>query len=188
MRRALLLRVAFGSMVAGLAIAASPATAFQREAIRAKPSEVPAGEAPGEVRRTIQPFGSWTVICDENIKRRRRVCNISQSFVDGEGASVFSWSLAATREGAPVLILRSASEGRSGRSVRLNLPGRSEPEDVLLGSCDARTCVGFLEVGPERQRRLRSGGTAQIELLHEGRFRTIDAPLGELGPALAALK
>lgn len=48
-----------------------------------KPSDVavPEGETLGEFRRMIQPFKNWTLICDESLKSKRRVCKIGRAHV-----------------------------------------------------------------------------------------------------------
>lgn len=73
-----------------------------------KPSEVaiPPDVPIGMYRRLIRPFENWTLICDENLKSKQRICNVSQLVVDKAGNTVFSWSLAATAQGKPVMILR----------------------------------------------------------------------------------
>ena len=73
-----------------------------------KPSDVaiPSGETLGEFRRTIQPFSNWTLICDESLKSKRRVCNVTQTIVSAQGTVAFNWSLVATAEGKPLMVMR----------------------------------------------------------------------------------
>src|SRR5882757_1793451 len=68
-----------------------------------KPSDVviPDGEQLGQYRRVVQPFKNWILICDESLKSKRRVCNLTQSIVDQRGAPVFNWSFVATADGKP---------------------------------------------------------------------------------------
>lgn len=174
-----------------LALAAGLGLANQATAggnFRVRPSEVGAGEKPGEVRRIIQPFGEWTLVCDEDLRRRRKVCNVSQSFMDGAGETAFSWSLAATESGAPALILRMSREGRDARFATLRFTGEPDPVEVTLATCAGEVCLGFLPVGPKLAARLRAGGRAAIEILHDGRFETIDAPLAGLATALSTVR
>lgn len=183
MRRLALLRLV-GPVVAGLA-SAGPAIADGQP--RPKPSEVGPGSAPGTVRRTIQPFGDWTLVCDEDLKRKQRVCNVSQSFVDAAGATAFSWSLAATRGGAPVMILRAPNVGGDPRRVTVSVDGAPRQAEVALATCDAATCLGFLPLGREMAQRLQDGAaSAAIGLGKDG--GTITAPLSNLPAALAALR
>ena len=132
---------------------------------RIKPSDVPIppGAKPGDIRRITQPFGAWTLICDENLKARTRICNVSQSFVDAAGTLVFSWSLAATRGGAPVFILRAPVAAQEDRTILVGvgkLDGPTTP--VALTNCDANICLGFLPLTPEIQRAITAGREARV--------------------------
>src|SRR5215510_13257201 len=73
-----------------------------------KPSDVaiPEGEQLGAFRRIIQPFKNWTLICDESLTSKRRVCNITQSIINQQGTFVFNWTLVATADGKPLMMMR----------------------------------------------------------------------------------
>lgn len=182
------------SWLAGLALAGPASLTLGSFAVggdagfRIKANEMAPSGPPGEVRRVVQPFGTWTLICDEDLKARRKVCNVSQVLVDDAGQPAFNWSLAATRGGAPVIILRAPSGGLAARHVAIAFrPGEAAGE-YDLPACDAQTCLGFVTVSPALQKTLRQGGTAEISLMHEGRYRTLDAPMKDLATALAAVK
>lgn len=168
------------TILAVLGSAAAPAAAAE---IQVKASEVGSGAAPGEVRRTIQPFGGWTLICDENTRRRDKVCNVSQVLVDAGGQQVFSWSLAATRGGAPVMILRAPSQ-----LVRLQLGAAGKMRDVPLTSCNDAICLGLLPVDREIADAIRRGAVAQVVLSRDGRFASFEASTVGLAAALKAVR
>lgn len=168
------------TILAALICAAVPARAAE---IRVKPSDVAPGSAPGEIRRTIQPFGGWTLICDENTKRNEKVCNVSQIMVDAAGQQVFSWSLAATRGGAPVMILRAA-----GRTVQMQLGPKARPREIALTSCDDSICLGLLPVDREIADAIRRGVVAQVMLSRDGRFASFDATTAGLAAALRTVR
>lgn len=168
-----------------------PRAQFAAPAYRVHPPEgsPPPGEAPGDTRRTIQAFGAWTLICDENLRRRRRVCNASQSIVDGDGAFAFSWSLAATSEGAPVFVVRAPVGAWSAHTVGLAF-GTAEETVIRLESCNASLCLGFLPVSEAVRRAIAERAAVRI------RYRRSDgaAPaaiatsLDGLGTAIASIK
>jgi invasion protein IalB len=158
---------------------------------RIKPPEIALSEgaARGSVRRLIQPFGPWTLICDEDLRRREKICNVSQSILDRAGRAVFNWSLAATRMGAPAFILRAprAGPGRPDLAVRF---AASDPQPVELARCDAHQCLGFLAVTPALRGAIRAG--AAIEIIYRSgqdadpvRFATT---LDGLASALASIR
>lgn len=57
-----------------------PAAGQVASTYRIKPSDVvlPPEVKLGDYQRTIRPFDNWTLICDENLKARKKVCNVSQ--------------------------------------------------------------------------------------------------------------
>ncbi|MCO6181011.1 invasion associated locus B family protein [Ciceribacter sp. RN22] len=149
---------------------------------------VPADVPLGQYRRIIQPFQNWTLICDENLKAKRKVCNITQSFVDRAGAIVFSWSMAADENGKPFMILRvPASIGPSGK-ISLNFAGKAQPVNVAVKDCDATVCVAYVPVGPILREQIGKNATARISYPSPpGSPSVVDAPLGGLAKALSAI-
>ncbi|WP_217576155.1 invasion associated locus B family protein [Mesorhizobium sp. GbtcB19] len=160
-------------------------------AYRIKPSDVavPAGVKLGDYQRTTRPFENWTLICDENLQARKKVCNISQSFVDRSQALVFSWSLAADEKGKPFMILRTPSAMGAGSKLSLKLAGRKQPVDVQLQGCDTSVCVGYVSVGPVLREQIGKETTVQVSYsLPSGATVSLDAPFKGLKTALSTIK
>lgn len=158
---------------------------------RVKPSDVviPADAKLGQYRRTIQPFENWTLICDENLKARRKVCNVSQIIEDQAGKMTFSWSLAATKDGKPYMILRTPPSAKSGGVMSLQFGGRSTPIDVRIDGCNEVVCVGMMQVGPAVREQIDKGALSEISYLTAaGAKITVNAPLNGLTTALRAIK
>ena len=158
---------------------------------RIKPSDVavPAGVKLGDYQRTTRPFENWTLICDENLQARKKVCNISQSFVDQGQALVFSWSLAADEKGKPFLILRTPSQAGAGSKLALGFAGRKEPVSVQLQGCDASVCVGYVPVGPLLREQIGKETTVHVSYsLPSGATVSLDAPFKGLKTALSTIK
>jgi invasion protein IalB len=146
---------------------------------------IPDGAALGEVRRTMQPFPNWTLICDENLKARTKICNVTQNFVDAAGAVVFSWSLAATEDGSPVFVLRApASLGRKG-SIAVR-PTAGRPLTAPVQACDATTCIATLALASSLKDDIARAEPVTILYAAE-RPVTLSAPLNGLARALAAI-
>ncbi|TIR96449.1 MAG: invasion associated locus B family protein, partial [Mesorhizobium sp.] len=159
-------------------------------AYRIKPSDVavPPDVKLGQYQRTTRPFENWILICDENLQARKRVCNISQSFIDQSQAPVFSWSLAADEKGKPFMILRAPSQADAGSKLSLKFAGRKQPVDVQLHACDASVCVGYLPVGPVLREQIGKETTVQVSYsLPSGATVRLDAPLQGLKAALSAI-
>lgn len=160
-------------------------------AYRIKPSDVavPANVKLGQYQRTTRPFENWTLICDENLQARKKVCNISQSFIDQSQALIFSWSLAADEKGKPFMILRTPSQIGAGSKLSLKFAGRKQPVDVQLQGCDASVCVGYVPVGPVLREQIGKETTVQVSYsLPSGATVSLDAPFKGLKTALSTIK
>ncbi|MBL8577738.1 MAG: invasion associated locus B family protein [Mesorhizobium sp.] len=167
---------------------AMPAEASAEEmSYRVKPPDIaiPGGASLGEVRRTFQPFANWTLVCDENLKARTKICNVTQSFVDGAGATVFSWSLAATQAGNPAFILRAPSSIGPSGSILLKL-SKGPSIKVRVNGCDAQICVATISLGPRLRDEIRRGEPVVIEYTAHEPIH-LRAPLFGLEKAVAAI-
>ncbi len=124
-----------------------------------KPSDVvvPEGETLGEFRRMIQPFKNWTLICDESLKSKRRVCNVTQTIVNAQGAIAFNWSLIATADGKPLMAMRIPGSRRRWRADRTPAMGDS-PDHIVAQTdrCDASFCFATIAIGNVLRRHIRA--------------------------------
>lgn len=158
---------------------------------RIKPSEVsvPADVPLGQYRRIIRPFENWTLICDENLKSRQMVCNISQIIEDASGNLAFSWSLAATKEGKPFMILRVPPSVSGNGKLSLWFAERKTAVEVALDGCSEAVCVGMMPVGPIMREQIAKQAAPQVSYItKDGRTVTVTASLAGLGMALKAIK
>lgn len=174
-----------GPVLLALALAA-PGYAAEGE-LRIKPAEFGAGTS-GGMRRTIQPFDGWTLVCDEAVKLRQKVCNISQVVVDQSGDTAFSWSLAAKLGGAPVLIVRVNNGGTGGQAATLRLGADGRAVRVPLTECDHSLCLGLLPLDPLLAARIRRGDRAEITMTRDGRFTSFETSTAGLAAALKAVR
>lgn len=188
-------RGAHGPPILALCLLLSGANAFGQEAappgFHIKPPEValPAGVKIGDYQRIVRPFENWVLICDENLKTRQRVCNVTQSIENQAGQTAFSWSLAATNDGKPYMILRTAPIAKADGAVSLTFEGRKDPISVALDGCNQTVCVGMLPVGPVMREQI-SKNTAPVVsyATRDGRTISVTATLKGLSTAVAAIK
>jgi invasion protein IalB len=158
---------------------------------RIKPSDValPPNVKPGNYQRTNRPFENWTLICDENLQARQKVCNVTQTIEDPAGRLAFSWSLAATKDGKPYMILRTAPDAKDSGLISLKFQGRTEPVKVHLDGCNATVCVGMLPVGPVVREQISKGTTPEVSYeTTGGKTITLTATLKGLSKAVEAIK
>jgi invasion protein IalB len=170
------------------------ASAFGQEegspGFRIKPSEVavPEGIKPGQYQRIIRPFENWTLICDENLQKKQRVCNVTQIIENQAGQMAFSWSLAATQDGKPYMILRTAPVAKADGSVLLKFNGRKEPVQVALDGCNQAVCVGMLPVGPIMREQIAKNTAPVISYAtKDGGTITVNATLKGLAKAVESI-
>ncbi|MFA1621367.1 invasion associated locus B family protein [Rhizobium mongolense] len=168
----------------------SPVAGQETGSYRIKPSEVvpPQGVPLGSYRRVIHPFENWNLICDEDLKAKRKVCNISQSFIDQNQVLIFSWSLAADEKGKPFMILRAPAQLGTGSKISLGIDGRERPVDVQLSACDSTVCVGYLPVGPILRQQIGKEATINVSYsMPSGAAVSLGAPFKGLKSALSAI-
>lgn len=143
----------------------------------------------GQYRRMVQPFLNWILVCDENLKISRKVCNASQTFVGPDRSVIFSWSLAATEDGQPYFILRTPPAVGVNGSVTLSLPDGGKLVSVAIKGCSSSLCIAYQPAGP----RLRNAVQRRLEVIISYSTEPsspavkIYAPLDGLIDALAAI-
>ena len=183
-------RLKVAALALNAAVAGGCATAHagdQPYRVKLSDIAIPDGATLGQVRRTIQPFPNWTLICDENLKARTKVCNVTQTFVDAGGATAFSWSLAATEGGKPLFILRApASIGPDGAVVIE--PASGQPLAASVEACDTVICIATLPLGPVLTAEIARREPVKISYDVAGGAVVLSAPLNGLAKAIAAIE
>ena len=156
-----------------------------------KPSDVvvPEGETLGEFRRMIQPFKNWTLICDESLKSKRRVCNITQSIVNAQGAVAFNWSLIATADGKPLMAMRIPAAAGVGAQIELAMGDSPDRIVAQTDRCDVSFCFATIAIGNVLRRHIRAATPCLVSYpLPQGGPVVLEAPLDGLSGVLAKLK
>ncbi len=156
-----------------------------------KPSDViiPKDAQWGQIRRTIQPFENWTLICDENLKKKEKVCNISQIIVDHLGNQIFSWSLAATQSGEPFMLLRVPARADRKKALAIFFPGRETAVNLANKGCDEKVCLALMPVGPLTRENIDKGSDVTVSFaLASGEPVRITVPLNGIATAFKAVR
>ncbi|RFB75610.1 invasion associated locus B family protein [Methylovirgula sp. 4M-Z18] len=150
---------------------------------------VPPGEKLGEFRRVIQPFKNWTLICDESLKSKRRVCNVTQSIVDAQGGLAFNWSLIATANGKPLMMMRIPATAGVGQPIEVALGNGPDRIVAQTDRCDANFCSAMIAIGDMLKRHIHAATdcTVSYQLPQVGTI-ALHAPLDGLYSALTELK
>ena len=171
--------------------AAKAAAQNEPAAYSVKPSDVvvPLGEALGAYRRMIEPFKNWILICDESLKSKRRICNLTQSIVSAQGAVVFNWSVIATEKGKPLMILRVPAAVGVGQKIVLGLGAKPDLIAAPTDRCDANFCFATIAIGDMLKRHIHQGTVCSVTYpLSPNEAIAFQAPLDGLYGALMAMK
>ncbi|NNU63608.1 invasion associated locus B family protein [Ochrobactrum soli] len=180
------LALTFLLLLGGVASAQQPSAT-----LRIKEAEVrlPDGVQPGQYRRIIQPFENWTLICDENLQKKTRVCNVTQAIIDQSNRMVFSWSVAATQDGKPYMIVRTLPGIGDKGTVVLTILDDRAPVRVSVDGCNDIVCVGTVPIGPRFKPQIDKGATVGIFYkTMSGEAIDITAPLAGISSALKAIE
>lgn len=147
---------------------------------------IPDGASLGDVRRSFQPFPNWTLICDENLKARVKICNVTQTFADADGATVFSWSLAATEGGEPVFILRVPAHMHLKGPISVK-PAKGGALSATVQACDASTCIATIPLNRTLSGEIAAAEPVTVSYEIASGPVTLSAPLNGLARAVAAI-
>lgn len=150
---------------------------------------VPQGTPMGQYSRTIRPFPNWTLICDEDMSKHHKVCNITQNIVNKEGDTVFSWSVAGSEAGWPFFLLRLMSPSRVEATILLDPLDGGMPIVAAVSDCSDKLCLAFVSINKRLRQRIEDGG--DIKLTYYGKNgekpQTLILPLKGIRMALKGI-
>ncbi|MEN3346543.1 MAG: hypothetical protein V7632_178 [Bradyrhizobium sp.] len=184
-------RLAWLALAIWVCAAASVAAQSPLSGYAVKPSDVvlPEGETLGDYRRMIQPFHNWTLICDESLKSKRRVCNVTQSIVDAQGTLAFNWSLVATADGKPLMVMRVPAAVGPGQPIELAMGDKPDRIVAQTDRCDAAACFATIAIGDMLRRHIRAATSCWVSYpLPQAPPVVLEAPLEGLSVVLSKLK
>lgn len=147
------------------AASASPAPIDQSAPqYRIKPAEIslPNTATLGQYQRIIRPFLNWTLVCDEDLTNKRKLCNISQKIVKADDQLVFSWSLATAENGNPLFILRIPQNAVPAQFIELNLLDDSKPIHTPIKGCNSTVCVAYVTVDKKLRAKISEKAIVEI--------------------------
>jgi len=172
-----------GFLMAGAATAAPAGPSFVVVPSSVQP---PQGVELGSFRRSIQPFKNWTLICDEDLKKKQRICNVRQEIAIEGAGTIFSWAMAASDTGEPKMLATLPAAVGEGGEVVLTFDG--DAKFSTTADCTQRTCSALIPVGPQIRRHITEKFEIRISFDAEpvGRIE-FAAPMEGLGDALEAV-
>lgn len=160
-------------------------------AFKVKPSIVtlPSGVEPGSYQRFIRPFQKWDLICDEDLKAMTKICNVTQTIEDHGGRLIFSWSLAATEAGKPMMILRVPADIIADDRIILRFDDQKQNLYIKIGACDVSACTAFVSLVPVIRKQMENKAPVRISYRSSSRGLVLfEAPMDGLLAAVAAIE
>ncbi|MCZ2203964.1 invasion associated locus B family protein [Bartonella sp. A05] len=149
---------------------------------------VPGGEA-GETRRVITQFHNWTLICDENRTLKQGICNVTQAIHDGDDNTIFSWSLVSTKNGQPVMLLRTLPDADTDVPIQVFVDGLKKPVLIRYTQCNHAVCLAQTPVGPIFSKQIEQNKNVRISYkIKEGEIFSFTTPFKGLNEALTSLQ
>jgi invasion protein IalB len=151
-----------GLLVAAVLLA-SPARAAEAAPLLASAPVDATVFRDGEVRRTAEPFGRWTLVCDGIPRLGHKFCSLRSDTVELGGAPV-SLLVSTGDDGRPAALLRLPF-GLSlpyGLQVTPLGPSRAIPRRVPVAVCSAGGCEAVWTLGPDEIAALRSGAGLRV--------------------------
>jgi invasion protein IalB len=174
-------------------IAAGLAAAITAAGAQSAPTEplkvaslVEPGKAipPGDLLRTTRIFPNWNLNCEVLLSEARHLCAVELRSVDAQGRQVFSWSIALSTTGSPLIILRVPADISPGYGLHMVIGAfttilKPRREDCTPSACQMvapfETALRTLMVSQEK---------IGFSLERDGVVLQIEAPLAGLSEAL----
>lgn len=120
----------------------------------------------GELVRSAQPFGAWTLTCETAVKLQKKYCSLSIEGNDADGKTAVGLIVSTGDDGRPAALLRTASGVAisGGVTVAMRPPEgtKRKPHDsfsrrVDFVSCDKATCSAVWSLAPDEIAGLNAG-------------------------------
>ncbi|MCZ2328389.1 invasion associated locus B family protein [Bartonella sp. F02] len=148
---------------------------------------VPRG-IPGETRRIIAQFHNWTLICDENKTIKQGICNVTQTIHDQKDNTIFSWSLVTTKNGKPVMLLRTLPKADTDVPIKIFISGVKKPIYVRYKQCSQTVCLAQLPVESILTKQIEEDKDVRISYqIKGGEIISFIAPFKGLREAISSL-
>ena len=122
----------------------------------------------GELVRSAQGFGAWTLTCDTVIKLQKKYCSLSLQAHDAEGKLAVGLIVSTGDDGRPAALLRTPPGVAivGGVTVAMKPPegAKRKPHDsfsrrVDFVRCDPATCSAIWSLAPDEIAGLHAGDT-----------------------------
>ena len=185
----------FAALVTALALAA-PAAGAAAQTIAAAPQTLKVASLVGEgqtveagdILRTTRIFPNWNLNCEVLLSRGKHLCAVELRSVDVKGQQIFTWSIALSSTGEPIMILRIPSDADRSYGLRMSIGAFTtilvpQPQD-----CGPAECRMIAPFETPLRTLMMSQKQISFSLTRDGQTLKIDAPLAGMAEALDAAR
>jgi invasion protein IalB len=190
------MRIRFGALAAAIALTALGMIAVSRpvQASGVKPLKIASltddGEEieAGDILRTTRMFPNWNLNCEVLLSQGKHLCAVELRSVDAKGRQIFSWSIALSADGEPIMILKVPSDIDRSYGLRMSIGAFTTLLAPQPGDCSASECRMVAPFETPLRTLMVSQAKVTFALTREGQTLKIEAPLAGMAEALDAAR
>ena len=142
----------------------------------------------GDILRTTRMFPNWNLNCEVLLSLGKHLCAVELRSVDARGQQVLSWSIALSKSGDPIMVLRMPGDADRSFGLRMSIGPFTT---VLLpqpADCSASECRMIAPFETPLRTLMVSQDRVTFALSRGGQVLKVEAPLTGMAEALAAAR
>jgi hypothetical protein len=139
---------------------------------------------PGDLLRTTRIFPNWNLNCEVLLSQGRHLCAVELRSVDAQGRQVFTWSIALSTDGNPIIIFKVPSDLDQGYGLRMMIGNLTTILTPRREDCDASDCRLMAPFETALRNLVVSQQKIGFSLKRGNAILQIEAPLAGLSEAL----
>jgi invasion protein IalB len=140
--------------------------------------------APGDLLRTTRMFPNWNLNCEVLLSQGRHLCAVELRSVDSQGRQVFSWSIALSVNGSPLMVLKVPANISQSYGLHMVIGPYTTVLKTRREDCSPIECRIVAPFESALRTLMVSQEKISFSLEREGAALQIDAPLAGLSDAL----
>jgi invasion protein IalB len=142
----------------------------------------------GDVLRTTRMYPNWNLNCEVLLSQGKHLCAVELRSVDARGQQVLSWSIALSKAGDPIMVLRIPGDADKAYGLRMSIGAFTTILTPQPGDCSGSECRMIAPFETPLRTLMVSQEKVTFALARGGQALKIEAPLAGMAEALAAAR
>lgn len=142
----------------------------------------------GDILRTTRMFPNWNLNCEVLLSQGKHLCAVELRSVDTKGQQILSWSIALSKGGDPIMILRIPADADRSYGLRMSIGAFTTILTPQPSDCSASECRMIAPFETPLRTLMVSQERVTFALSRAGETLKIEAPLTGMADALAAAR